>query len=69
METNKRGTASQTLPQTLKEAIAELDKDIFIKNVLGNELSKRYMEIKREEWQQYTSQISQWEIDQYLDKY
>lgn len=60
---------SQMLPGTLKEAIAELNKDTFIKEVLGVELCERYMEIKKEEWQQYTSQITPWEIDQYLDKY
>jgi len=68
MDSIKRGN-SQMLPSTLKEAIAELDKDTFIKEVLGVELCERYMEIKKEEWQQYTSQITPWEIDQYLDKY
>ncbi len=57
------------LPETLKEAIIELNKDTFIKEVLGKELCEKYMEIKNKEWQQYTSQISQWEIEQYLDKY
>ncbi len=59
----------QKLPGTLKEAILELNKDTFIKGVLGKELCDKYMEIKNKEWQQYTSQISQWEIEQYLDKY
>ncbi len=68
MDSIKRGN-SQMLPSTLKEAIAELDKDTFIKEALGVELCERYMEIKKEEWQQYTSQITPWEIDQYLDKY
>ncbi|MDD6201565.1 MAG: glutamine synthetase family protein [Lachnospiraceae bacterium] len=68
MESRKRVTV-EMLPQTLKEAIAELEKDSFIKGVLGEELSKRYIEIKKDEWQHYTSQITPWEIDQYLDKY
>ena len=68
MDSIKRGN-SQMLPSTLKEAIAELEKDTFIKEALGVELCERYMEIKKEEWQQYTSQITPWEIDQYLDKY
>ena len=68
MEANKRNSV-QMLPETLKEAVVELGKDSYIRGVLGEELSKRYIEIKKEEWQQYTSQITQWEIDQYLDKY
>ena len=59
----------QMLPDTLKDAIAELEKDTFIKSVLGESLSKRYIELKKNEWQQYTSQITPWEIEQYLDKY
>ena len=62
-------TVGKIKEKYLKDAIAELNKDTFIKEVLGVELCERYMEIKKEEWQQYTSQITPWEIDQYLDKY
>lgn len=57
------------LPTTLKEAISELEKDTFIKDVLGKELCKKYMELKMAEWQEYTSQVTEWEINQYLDQY
>ena len=57
------------LPTTLKEAISELEKDTFIKDVLGKELCKKYMELKMAEWQDYTSQVTEWEINQYLDQY
>ncbi len=57
------------LPTTLKEAITELDKDTFIKEVLGKELCNKYMELKMAEWQDYTSQVTEWEINQYLDQY
>lgn len=57
------------LPTTLKEALAELEKDSFIKEVLGKELCKKYMELKMAEWQDYTSQVTEWEINQYLDRY
>lgn len=64
-----RNGSIKLLPETLKEAIAELEKDNLIKNALGENLAKRYIEIKKNEWQQYTTQITQWEIEQYLDKY
>lgn len=57
------------LPTTLKEALTELDKDTFIKEVLGKALCDKYMELKMAEWQDYTSQVTEWEINQYLDQY
>ena len=56
-------------PTTLKEAVLELEKDSFIQDVLGKELCKRYVELKMAEWQEYTSQVTEWEIRQYLDQY
>lgn len=57
------------LPTSLMEAISELEKDTFIQNVLGKELCKYYIELKKAEWQDYTSQITQWETATYLDQY
>ena len=68
MEQLKAGR-SRLLPTTLKEAITELEKDSFIQEVLGKELCKKYIELKMAEWQDYTSQVTNWEIQQYLDQY
>lgn len=64
-----RNGKAQMLPTTLKEAVTELEKDSFIKDVLGKELCRRYIELKKEEWQDYSSQVTEWEISQYLDQY
>ncbi len=68
MEQMKNGK-TKFLPTTLKEAISELEKDTFIQEVLGKELCKLYVELKKQEWQDYTSQVTEWEILQYLDQY
>ena len=60
---------AQMLPSTLKEAIDELEKDVFIKDILGKELCKHYIDLKKAEWQDYTSQVTEWEINRYLDQY
>lgn len=57
------------LPTTLKEAIMELEKDSFVKEVLGKELCRKYIDLKMAEWQDYTSQVTEWEISRYLDRY
>ena len=57
------------LPSSLREALEELQKDSFICEVLGGHLCRKYVAAKWEEWNQYRSQVSQWEVEQYLNKY
>jgi glutamine synthetase len=56
----------QRLPANLCEAVDELDSSEFIKNVLGDHISNKYVEAKRVEWEDYRTQVTQWELDQYL---
>lgn len=56
------------LPANLKEATIALEQNEFIKNVLGNYIFTKYVQAKKEEWNQYIIQVSQWEIDQYLHR-
>lgn len=61
--------ADNALPHSLIDAVGELKKDKLIKQTLGDTLYKRYMDIKLREWQDYQSQVTQWEKDEYLDRY
>ena len=64
----KQEEGIDSLPNNLLEAIQELEKDEFIKNVLGEHLSKCYIHAKKQEWAQYCRHVSAWEIEQYLYK-
>ncbi len=66
-EKKKRGI--EELPGSLKEALQEMEKDQFILDVLGKHISEKYLEAKRNEWQTYRTQITDWEIQEYLNKY
>ncbi len=55
------------LPDTLYDALNELEKDEVIQNALGDEYAKAYIHAKREEWKEYHNNVSQWEIDHYLN--
>lgn len=55
-----------SLPRNLYEAIHEMKKSEFMKNVLGEEVFHKYATAKRAEWNEYTSQVTDWEIDRYL---
>jgi glutamine synthetase len=62
----RKALGVKTLPENLCEAVASLENSDFIKNVLGEHLSKKYIEAKKMEWENYRTQVTQWEIDQYL---
>ncbi len=57
------------LPETLGEAIDEFEEDVFLRNVLGNHIFYKYLEAKKEEWNVFRSQVTDWEIGEYLYKY
>lgn len=59
----------ETLPESLGEALEELQKDQLLMDALGEHVAKNYLEAKREECERYRGSISQWELDEYLYKY
>ena len=54
------------LPGSLGEAVAELKKDDFLCQVLGQEFVDGYINAKEEEWHEYLRQVSDWETEKYL---
>ena len=64
----KKAEGIESLPATLSEAVDELEKDEYILEVLGEHISRNYIAAKRTEWAEYTSQVTDWEIEQYLYK-
>jgi glutamine synthetase len=56
----------ETLPGSLLEAAREFRKDSFIQNVLGEDLSKKYIKAKTKEYADYRGQVTEWELNQYL---
>jgi len=57
------------LPRDLHEALELFEKDTVIKEALGEHLTERFLEAKRNEVLQYNLQVSKWEIDTYLGLY
>jgi glutamine synthetase len=54
------------LPGSLLEAVREFVKDEFIQEVLGKDLSKKFIEAKTSEYHDYRSRVTDWEIEKYL---
>ena len=59
----------EEMPDNLFEAIRCMEADSFVQDVLGDAVSKRYVELKKEEWNRYRMQISEWEINEYLYRF
>jgi glutamine synthetase len=58
----------EILPRTLMEAIGEFEKDEFLHDVYGKELTQRLIERKKEEWNEFCEQVTAWEVEKYLDR-
>ena len=56
----------EQLPETLGEAIEELAGSELVRKALGDHIFERYVELKREEWEEYRVQVSKWELERYL---
>ncbi len=57
------------LPGTLGEAIDELERDPVIGEALGDHVLSHYLAAKRAEWDAYRTQVTQWELDRYLEAF
>ena len=65
----KNALGIEELPASLREAITEFQKDQFMQEVLGEELSQKLIESKRAEYRAYRTQVTEWEINEYLQKF
>ncbi len=65
-EEEKESLGIDTLPTTLGEAIRAFKEDRFVRGVLGEHISNKFLEAKTQEWREYCEQVSQWELDRYL---
>ena len=56
----------EQLPDSLGEAIEIAAESELVLRILGEHTFKRFIEIKREEWEEYRAQVTPWEIERYL---
>ena len=59
----------ESLPASLNEAVQELENDKVINEALGKHVVEKIIASQKEAWLEYSRQVSQWEIDQYLHTY
>lgn len=65
----KKKLGIEAVPGTLIEAVYELEKDELVQEALGRHVSAKYIEAKKVEWANYRMQVTEWEINQYLNQF
>ncbi|GAB6036920.1 glutamine synthetase family protein [Fundidesulfovibrio butyratiphilus] len=63
-EMKKNGITA--LPGSLHEAILNLEKSALMREILGEHLHGALVDYKKMEWDQYRTQVTEWEIERYL---
>jgi glutamine synthetase len=53
------------LPQSLSQALDALEADAVISGALGEELTREFLRLKRDEWTQWACHVTPWERDRY----
>lgn len=68
MPISKEGESNpaSTLPTNLECAIGEFEQDSFIRGVIGEQIASNFIDVKKKEWDEYSKQVSDWEIEKYL---
>lgn len=60
---------AEMLPTSLGEALEALSQDDVIMGALGPYISDRYLAAKRQEFEEYSRQVTPWEVQRYLTLY
>jgi glutamine synthetase len=58
-----------TLPENLGAAVDELEDDEVVQEALGPHVTEKFVEAKRAEFSEYVAEVSDWELDRYLETF
>ena len=59
----------ETLPANLGEAVDALEADEAISGALGEHITSKFAEAKKQEFGEYIVEVSDWELDRYLETF
>lgn len=59
----------EQLPGSLHEALWHMEQSEMVRNVLGPHTFEMYLRDKHREWQEFTSHVSNWERERYVELY
>jgi glutamine synthetase len=59
----------ERLPRDLVSAIHALSNDTALRGAIGDAFCDEFIKLKKQEWDEYHQQISDWEMDRYADAF
>jgi glutamine synthetase len=59
----------EMLPATLGEAVSEMEQNEVVRDALGEHVFERLVEAQKQDWDAFRQNVSQWELDRYLEIY
>ncbi len=65
-EAERKNTGVGSLPANLGEAMAETQKSDVVRRALGDHVFERFIALKKQEWDDYRIQVTQYEIEKFL---
>jgi glutamine synthetase len=68
-EATRRDRGVETLPANLREAVDALESDEVVMSALGEHVGEKFVQAKRAEYDEYKADVSDWELDRYLETF
>ena len=59
----------EDLPSTLYTALKAMRENPIVKDALGDHIYNQFINSKSIEWDYYRTQVSEWEVEQYMKQY
>ena len=59
----------ETLPPNLGAAVDALEDDEVIQDALGEHVAEKFIQAKQAEYDEYKAEVSEWELDSYLETF
>ena len=67
-EAERVAMGMKPLPTSLRQALDVMETSALVKETLGEHVFDFFLRNKQAEWEDYRSQVSQWELDRYLPR-
>jgi len=66
-EAMEAGKEVKKIPMTFGDALDALEADDVIRSALPGDMYRVFMHYKRDEWERYCAEVSDWDVREYLD--
>jgi glutamine synthetase len=65
-EQERKNLGIDHLPESLGHAISLMNESELLKETLGEHVFENFLHVKKQEWDEYRTNVTKWEIDKYL---